>query len=228
MPVANGKRYSTHQAEQRVHTGSSHLEPTLLLTLRIRAVTAWPLEVPLNVRLHPILRTLGLAGSMAAVAMTGAPAALAETTTTTSTSVVAVIVIGTSTTTSTTSTRPTVPTTATVKPRVAAITCENAPNHGAYVAAQPKGKRAEAAKSDCGKKHASTTTTVASGIAPVSTSSTSTSTSSSVPSSARTTSTIDEHPGNSGHDSDQRTGKSNGNSGKGINGNGKGRGNGKN
>lgn len=111
----------------------------------------------MNVRLHPILRTVGLTGSIVAVAMTGASAAQAQTTTTTSTSVVAVIVIGTSTTTST---RPTVPTTATVKPRVAQITCENAPNHGAYVAAQPKGKRAEAAKSDCGKKHASTTTTV--------------------------------------------------------------------
>lgn len=72
----------------------------------------------------------------------------------TSTSIVAVVVVPAAPTDATTTIRPS---TSTSVPR-RVITCENARNHGEYVSSRPKGERAKAAKSDCGKPHRPTTT----------------------------------------------------------------------
>ncbi len=89
------------------------------------------------------------ATSVAAVSLFGLTAsARAQTSTTTASS-------STTVAPSTTST--------TVKPvQILPMTCENALSHGAWVSAQPKGKRRnDAAKSDCGKqKNTSSTTTI--------------------------------------------------------------------
>ena len=81
------------------------------------------------------------------------------------TSVAAVSVLGLSTTanaqssTTVASTTLASTTSTTIRPvQILPITCENALTHGAWVSAQPKGKRRnDAAKSDCGKRKESTT-----------------------------------------------------------------------
>ena len=142
----------------------------------------------MNTRMSAIVRSAAFAAVAGSLVLTGVSGAGAQT----STTVLGVIVIGDSTTSTTaTTTSTTRPSTTTTKVRV--VTCENARNHGEYVSAQPKNKRAEAARSDCGKKHDATTTTALGSVAPTNSSST-TAPSTTRPNSS-TSSTIDNRRG---------------------------------
>ena len=147
--------------------------------------------------LMPARRLVLLITVLGAVSFPMTGYAGAETTTTVPSSTFVIQVGGPTSTTTTT--KPTTTSTQRV------VTCENARNHGEYVASQPTGKRANAARSNCGKPHRATGATVStpSTSARQSVSSTSTSTTSTTKPSGRRTNT---GPGNSGEHRDDHPG----------------------